>query len=136
MTEASPAGQVDRLAWGAVYTLLTQATNLAADDIPITSKVLEAGAFGECRAWQLPERDTPSWILRQTRYQIACTLALPPRNPDDPLIDTVLEILARHPTEIQARVLRAAATHLPHHPADTSARTTGAHGRQLRASRP
>ncbi|TDD61322.1 hypothetical protein E1293_45050 [Actinomadura darangshiensis] len=113
MTEASPAGKVDRQAWAAVYTLLTQATDLAADDIPITSKVLEAGAFGECRAWQLPEGDTPSWVLRQTRYQIACTLALPPRDPDDPLIDTVLEVLARHPTAIQARVLRAAATHLP-----------------------
>lgn len=113
MTEASPARQVDRLVWGAVYTLLTQASNLAADDIPITSKVLEAGAFGECRAWQLPEGDTPSWVLRQTRYQIACILALPPGDLDDPLIDTVLEVLARHPTEIQARVLRAAALTCP-----------------------
>ncbi|WP_395111400.1 hypothetical protein [Actinomadura sp. SCN-SB] len=140
MTDLSEATLVDpdRVAWDAVSTLLTQAADLAADDdIPITGHVLEAGAFGECRAWHLHEDDAAPWVLRQARFQIACTLALPPRDPDDPLIDTMLEVLARHPTRVQARVLRAAAARLPHRPADASAQsTTDAHGQQLRTPRP
>ena len=114
----------DEAAWGAVSTLLTQAAELAAeDDVPTTPQVLEAGAFGECRAWHLPDH-TAHWVLRQARYQIACTLAsaIPLRDPDDPLINTVLDVLAHHPTDIQARVLQAATTHLPHHPAACEAR--------------
>ncbi|WP_395107257.1 hypothetical protein [Actinomadura sp. SCN-SB] len=101
-----------RTPYFAVQTLLTNAADIAADDdIAVTATMLQAGAICECQAHHLYEHLTVQWVLQQARYQIARTLTDLVRQPHDPLIDLILDVLAHHPPHLQARVLRRAAEH-------------------------
>jgi hypothetical protein len=97
----------------AVYALLTQLADIVTDDdIPVTEALLEAGAFGECQALSLQAADTVESVLQRARYEIARTITVVPRGPQDPVVGAVLEILGHHPAQVQARILRAAARFL------------------------
>ncbi|TDE22818.1 hypothetical protein [Actinomadura sp. 6K520] len=96
----------------AVHTLLANAADIAiGDDLAVTETMLEAGATCECEAHGLYEHVTVQWVLQQARYQIARTITHLTQGPQDPVIGLVLDVLAHHPPQVQARVLRRAAEH-------------------------
>lgn len=104
----------------AVRALLikTALTVGALDSVPSLDGLLHAGAPEEVREWGLPGVDAPSRLVREARFQITRTVAIEPRDRDDPLISLVIEVLERHPAEAVARILRAAAhPRLPASPA-------------------
>jgi hypothetical protein len=98
----------------AVRGLLTKAAELLieGDSTGFTEDLLREGAVREASTWNLPGPDAASWIAREARYLIARTVAIAPRSRDDPMIDLVIEVLAWHPVQVQARILRAAALHV------------------------
>jgi hypothetical protein len=95
----------------AVCELLTKTaiTVGECDGVPGLDGLLHAGATEEVRAWGLPGVDAPSRLVREARDQLTRTIAIEPRDRDDPLIGLVIGVLERHPAEPVARILQAAA---------------------------
>lgn len=95
----------------AVRELLTKTADLIAEDdgVTCTEDFLRDGAVWEADLCKLPGSKAASWVAREARYRIACTVAIAPRDRDDPMIGVVIEVLARHPAQVQANILRAAA---------------------------
>lgn len=95
----------------AVCALLTKTaiTVGECDGVPSLDGLLHVGAREEVRVWGLPGVDAPSRLVREARYQLVRTIAIEPRDRDDPLIGLVVEVLERHPAEPVARILQAAA---------------------------
>lgn len=120
--------------WDAVHSVLVISADIITHDYSENGDHLDAlpglidvGAACECHTWNLPETEAAWWIARETRYRIAATTGAHPRDRSDPLTSTVVGTLARHPAEVQARVLNAAAaalaaetgTDTPHRQPDT-----------------
>jgi hypothetical protein len=82
-------------------------------DTAVSSGLLEEGAWCECEVWDLPASEAAWWIAREARYRIACVLGVRPHDRDDPINGLIINALARHPTAVQARILRATAHGLP-----------------------
>lgn len=119
MTHPAHTPPPDRPEWDVLAGLFRAAADIIEDDNQsLTEHLLRETAICECQAWELPEPHATDWLTAEARYQIACTVAIRPRHHDDPLIAAVIEILAAHPPQVQARILRATAQRLaPPHPA-------------------
>ncbi|GLY79190.1 hypothetical protein Airi01_074570 [Actinoallomurus iriomotensis] len=95
----------------AVHALLTETALKvgALDGVPDLDDLLRAVATAQVRQWGLPGVDAPFRLVREARFQITRTIAIEPRDRDDPLIGLVMQVLERHPAEPVARILQAAA---------------------------
>jgi hypothetical protein len=95
----------------AVRALLTETAMRvgALDGVPRLDDLLRGVATAEARQWGLPGVNAPSRLVREARFQITRTIAIEPRDRDDPLIGLVMQVLERHPAEPVARILAAAA---------------------------